>query len=203
VGKDLLALLRDSVLFLLALFLVFAPRQLNGMLERAGFEEGVLVGFKWKSTVAESNRALDEAHAAIAALQTKNDELVKALADANGKLKDPALTNRIATLEAENAKLRVTSTQVQTTVAQTIQANQTALAANRPKSDLTVGLQILGPRMTSGLCSTRSWPPRGMGSIRPAGHTQRTRDPRGSRSDPRSSTTRRRRFQQPSNSRAS
>jgi hypothetical protein len=144
VGKDLLALLRDGVLFLLAFFLVFAPRQFNGMLERAGFEEGVLVGFKWKSTVAESNRALDEAHAAIAALQAKNDELVKALADANAKLKDPSFTNRIAQLEAENAKLRVTSTQVQTTVAQTIQANQTALAVNRPKSDLTVGLQILG-----------------------------------------------------------
>ena len=48
IGKDLFALLRDFSLFLLAALLLLFPAQLNDILMRAGFEEGSVVGFKWK-----------------------------------------------------------------------------------------------------------------------------------------------------------
>jgi hypothetical protein len=43
-GKDLVALLRDLVLFVLALLLLFFPATLNNVLTNAGFEEGSFVG---------------------------------------------------------------------------------------------------------------------------------------------------------------
>lgn len=47
-GKDLLALLRDGALVLLFLMLLVMPNVIGDRLSRAGFEEGSLMGFKWK-----------------------------------------------------------------------------------------------------------------------------------------------------------
>lgn len=44
-GKDLVALLRDGALFLLAVLLIAFPTQFNTILVNAGFEEGRIVGF--------------------------------------------------------------------------------------------------------------------------------------------------------------
>jgi hypothetical protein len=154
-GKDLLSLLRDGALFVLAVLLVAFPAQFNSILEHAGFEEGSIVGFKWRSKLVESNDALKEARATISDLQEKNDELAKALSETNSQFNDPALTERIARLEDENRKLKDTTRQVQTTVSQAIESNipfvEKALSSTdrravgpRTKSDYSVGLQTLG-----------------------------------------------------------
>jgi len=67
-GKDLVALLRDGAIFVLALLLIVFPLQFNSILVNAGFEEGSLVGFKWKSTLVESDRALKDAQGTISDL---------------------------------------------------------------------------------------------------------------------------------------
>lgn len=155
-GKDLVALLRDGALFLLALLLIAFPTQFNTILVNAGFEEGSIVGFKWKSKLIESDSALKEAQGTIADLQAKNDELVAALADANSKLTDPALGQRINRLEDENRRLKDSAQQVQSTVAQAIESNVplvekalstqdvAQLAPALTRADITVGLQTLG-----------------------------------------------------------
>lgn len=48
-GKDVLALSRDGVLVLLFLMLLVMPGVIGDRLSRAGFEEGSLMGFKWKN----------------------------------------------------------------------------------------------------------------------------------------------------------
>lgn len=154
-GKDLVSLLRDAALFLLAVLLIAFPQQFNAILVDAGFEEGSLVGFKWKSKLVESNQALSEAQATIAELQGKNDELVRALAEANTTLQDPKQMAVSSRLEEENRKLREATQRVQTIVSDSIAANtpyiEKALSAAdrqaagaRGKSDLGVGLQTLG-----------------------------------------------------------
>lgn len=155
-GKDLVALLRDGALFLLALLLIAFPTQFNTILVNAGFEEGSIVGFKWKSKLLESDSALKDAQATIDDLQSKNDELIAALADANAKLDDPALFQRITRLEDENRRLKDTTQQVQTTVSQAIESNVQLVekamsatvsaqqAAARTNADYSVGLQTLG-----------------------------------------------------------
>jgi hypothetical protein len=155
VGKDCVSLLRDATLFLLAALLVVFPTTFNSILVQAGFEEGSIVGFKWKSKLIESNSALQEAQSTIADLQKKNDEMAKVLAEANTKLADPSFGERIIKLEHENSQLKEATQQVQTTVSRTIESNtpfvEKALSlSNQPTSslrqtsDYLVGLQTLG-----------------------------------------------------------
>jgi hypothetical protein len=154
-GKDLVSLLRDGAIFVLALLLIVFPLQFNSILVNAGFEEGSLVGFKWKSSLVEADKALKDAQVTISDLQSKNDELAKALGDANAKLKDPTLMARGEKLQDENSRLKEETLQVQTTVSNAIESNSPLVAkalsstdgrttSPRSKSDFSVGLQTLG-----------------------------------------------------------
>lgn len=154
VGKDLVALLRDSLLFALALLLLF-PKTFNTMLVEAGFEEGSVVGFRWKSKLVESDAALQQALTTIADLRRKNDELTNTLTEANEGLGDPLLRNRVADIERENLTLKADAERVQATVAQTLETNEAfvrkarastnpSIATPRQRSDYLVGLQTLG-----------------------------------------------------------
>lgn len=156
-GKDFFSLLRDGALFGLAVLLIAFPNQLNAVLVSAGFEEGSVVGFKWKSKLVQSNDALQQAQATIASLQTKNRELLDALAEANSKAQDPELLKRATALEEENRRENNRTDEVQAIVANTLDANeplvQKARASTEPtapapappaKSAYTVGLQTLG-----------------------------------------------------------
>ena len=155
VGKDLVSLLRDGAIFILALLLIVFPMQFNSILVNAGFEEGSLVGFKWKSKLVETDKALKDAQATISNLQAKNDELVKALEDTNAKLKDPSLMKRAEKLQDENSRLKDATLQVQTTVSNAIESNIPLVAkalsstagrttSAHARSDFSVGLQTVG-----------------------------------------------------------
>jgi len=123
IGKDLVALLRDGAILILAVLLVAFPVRFNSILVDAGFEEGSIVGFKWKKSLVQSNNALQDTQNTISKLQGENDNLLKALNDANLKLNDPSQLERLAALEAENMKLKAATTVVQSTVTETIAAN--------------------------------------------------------------------------------
>ena len=155
VGKDLVSLLRDAALFLLAVLLVIFPTRFNSILVDAGFEEGSIVSFKWKANLVKSDRALKEAQTTISNLQKKNDELVKELAEANTKINSPALKERNTKLEDENRSIKDATRQVQDTVSQAIESNShlvekalsssSQIASLEPDhSDYFVGLQTLG-----------------------------------------------------------
>jgi len=155
VGKDLVALLRDGALFLLAVLLVIFPSKFNSILVDAGFEEGSIVSFKWKANLVKSDRALKEAQSIIINLQKKNDELVRELAEANTELNNPAVKERNAKLEEENRSIKNTTKQVQNTVSQAIESNShlvkkalsssSQISSLQPDhSDYYVGLQTWG-----------------------------------------------------------
>lgn len=159
--KDFISLLRDSALLLLAVLLVAFPTQFNTILTDAGFEEGSVVGFKWKSKLIESNRALEDAQQTISTLQGKNDELLKALSDANSKSPDPKLLEQLKTLEKENEDLKTTTLNVQARVTESIESNaplvEMAMSsanrnspASRNKSDFIVGLYTVGVENSEG-----------------------------------------------------
>lgn len=112
IGKDLFALLRDSSLFLLALLLIFFPVKLNSVLTNAGFEEGSIVGFKWKKQLVDTDDALKSAKATIEALQEQLKQANDALANVvvavpSGELKQKTQqverAGRDAILAAEGA----------------------------------------------------------------------------------------------------
>jgi hypothetical protein len=123
IAKDIVALLRDSTIFLLAVLLLAFPSRLNTMLVDAGFEEGSIVGFRWKSKLVTTNQDLQSAQQQISSLQKRNDELTGLLSDANVKAADPGLKERLAQLEADNDRLNKQSLALQTNIPTTIDSN--------------------------------------------------------------------------------
>ena len=122
-GKDVVALLRDSALCFLALLLLVFPTTFNTMLSNAGFEEGSFVGFKWKPKLLQSDAALKDAQAIITDLREQNDKISKALADAQTKLNDPALKEQLTKIVEENKQLTAASSKVEDSVASSIALN--------------------------------------------------------------------------------
>jgi len=149
-GKDFVSLARDGSILVFVLLLLIFPGTFNSVLVKAGFEEGSLVGLKWKRNLVASDEALQAANRTITDLQKKNDELLKALADANKKPDDPGLGDRIRNLEADNQRLNDQTQRVQSTVTQSIQSNapfvQKALSAqgSQNRASFSVGLQTVG-----------------------------------------------------------
>ena len=153
VWKDLVSLLRDASLLLVVILLVLFPDKFNSILVNAGFEEGSLVGLKWKAKVVETNDALEEAMATIDRLEREKDGLYKALDEAKQKLTDVDLVAQLDRLESDREKLVEDTQKIQEQLASTIKANtpyvQKALkSTSKPpahkKSELLVGLQTVG-----------------------------------------------------------
>jgi len=135
VGKDVVALLRDSVLFILALLLLAFPTTFNQTLSSAGFEEGSFVGLKWKPKLIESDDKLKEAQTALADLQAQNARLTTALAEAQQKLNDPALKTKFAEIQEANKEVSASAVKVQNSVQQTIQNNAALIQRVQPAAD--------------------------------------------------------------------
>ncbi|MCI0390047.1 MAG: hypothetical protein MOB07_14955 [Acidobacteria bacterium] len=123
IGKDIVALLRDSALFILALLLLVFPSKFNTILVSAGFEEGSIVGFKWKSGLVQSDNALKEAQATITDLRAQLDKMSKTLAEAQPQLSDTSLKDNISKLQEENKQLNIATSMVEATVQSTIDSN--------------------------------------------------------------------------------
>lgn len=155
VGKDLVALLRDSTIFVLTVLLIVFPSKFNSILVAAGFEEGSFVGLKWKSNLEVTNEALDQANEQITVLQTKNDELVKALETAkvelaevnNGENSRAEFTQKIAELEKQNEQLKSDTQKIQSSVSKRVKSNIDFMKVTQQrtgKSDYMIGLQTVG-----------------------------------------------------------
>ena len=122
-GKDLVALLRDAALFVLAVLLVLFPGQFNSILVNAGFKEGSIAGFKWESKLVATDQQLKNTSDRIAVLQEENSKLLVALRDANSKAKDPELLRRYEELDATNKRVEQQPEKLQKEVSTTLKSN--------------------------------------------------------------------------------
>ena len=123
IGKDVFALLRDGSLFLLAVLLLFFPTQLNSVLTSAGFEEGSIVGFKWKARLVETDDALKAAFATIESLQAQLKQANDTLAAANAVVPSGDLKERIQRVEQAGRDVAATSDGATDAARSTIAAN--------------------------------------------------------------------------------
>jgi len=137
IWKDLVALVRDTALLALGILLLVFPTKFNDVLVNAGFEEGSVVGFKWKAKLVESDQALKEAQANITDLAAQNEKLTKALTDVQAKSTDSIEKQRLTELEEENKKLKVASAKVEANVQATIAGNA-ALVEKAQTSSTTI-----------------------------------------------------------------
>ncbi len=123
IGKDMFALLRDSSVFLLAVLLLFFPTKLNDVLTSAGFEEGSVVGFKWKARLVETDDALKGANATIESLQAQLKLANEMLAAANVAVPSSELKARIQQVERTGRDVAAASHEATTAVRSAIAAN--------------------------------------------------------------------------------
>jgi hypothetical protein len=153
IAKDFVILLRDSAIILLAVLLILFPNTFNSIMVNAGFQEGSIGGFKWKSNLVESNEALEQANKSIESLKEENDLLVLALEEAKINLGDSDLNKKFNILRDKNISLKKETDAVQKGVLQVIESNEPVLKKinfeskrNRTLkvSDYSVGLQTLG-----------------------------------------------------------
>jgi hypothetical protein len=122
-GKDVVALLRDSVLFLFAMLLLVFPSKVGSMLSEAGFEEGSFAGFKWKPKVEKTVASLNEAGATITELKEQNGALLGLLKAIEPSLTDNHLKRQLTDLAAKNEQLNASTSEVQKSVTNTIESN--------------------------------------------------------------------------------
>ena len=126
-GKDVVAFLRDAILFIFAFLLLLFPVQFNSILTAAGFEEGSFAGLKWKNKVEKSTEELAEAQDIIARQSEQNQRLVATLTDVQQRVNDPALTSKVEDIKEAGKALSMDAVKVQSSVQQTIQSNSELL----------------------------------------------------------------------------
>ncbi|MEO8418661.1 MAG: hypothetical protein ABI475_08055 [Methylophilaceae bacterium] len=122
-GKDFVALLRDASLLALAILLLVFPHSFNDLLTSAGFEEGSIVGFKWKAKLLQSDDALKGAQTTIASLQEQLQKTTEVLNSTKSAISDPSLKQQIVGLNQENTQVANASSQAQADVKSTIASN--------------------------------------------------------------------------------
>lgn len=94
VARDGIAVLRDASLFLFAVLLLIFPLKLNALLTDAGFEEGSIVGFKWKAKLVSSDQALKDANAQLTDMRVQYGQLLTLLNDVSTQVRDPKLVKK-------------------------------------------------------------------------------------------------------------
>lgn len=83
-AKDALAVAREALIVVMFLLLIFWPTGFNGMLERAGFSKGSLLGFEWEKQLKASTDQAKGVGDAITQIEDRLQALQKSLEGATG-----------------------------------------------------------------------------------------------------------------------
>jgi hypothetical protein len=101
IAKDALAVLREALLVVGFLMLLFLPERFNGLLERAGFTKGSLLGFEWQKVIKESTDQAKGAGDAISQVEGRLKEFDDRLRSLDRQSSDPRVKAEIASLSRE------------------------------------------------------------------------------------------------------
>lgn len=122
-GKELVAMLRDAMLLLMAVILIAWPKTINSILVDAGFKKGNIAGLEWEANLAQSDSSLVQAQSTIADLKEQNEKFKKTLLEVSSKINDSEVKDKIESLDHLNSELIKNAEIAQTSVAKNISAN--------------------------------------------------------------------------------
>jgi hypothetical protein len=97
-AKDCLAVAREALLVAGFLMLLLLPERFNGLLERAGFTKGSLLGFEWEKTLKASTDQAKGAGDAISQVEGRLKDFVAQLEALDKKTTDPNVKSAIASI---------------------------------------------------------------------------------------------------------
>jgi hypothetical protein len=122
-GQDLVAMLRDAALLLMAILLIGWPNTINQILSDAGFEEGSIAGLKWKKHLEQSDDSLVKAKSIIADLRHQNDTLSKVISDLKNYTSNTELKEKIKNIEQLNTQVVASVDKAKSSVEANISSN--------------------------------------------------------------------------------
>ena len=104
--RDVVSALRDSVIFLLFILLLFLPTTIKERLVEAGFTKGKIAGFEWEGEIKEAAKTTKAAGQTVVEAAANYDNLIDRLAALEKKVANPALKADIESLGAAAATSR-------------------------------------------------------------------------------------------------
>ncbi len=102
VSKDLVAALRDGVVFVLFLLLLAMPDTIRGRLVSAGFTKGSIAGFEWEASLERTK----ETAQSVSQAKRENAALLAQIGEVNERVDDPSLRELATQVAATGDRLK-------------------------------------------------------------------------------------------------
>jgi hypothetical protein len=142
--KDLMTALRDSVLFLLFVLLIFAPSTIRERLVEAGFTKGSIAGFEWEAQIKSAAETTKSAGATVVQAAADYDKLMERLAELEKRVTDPSVRSEIRDLGSVAASSRTDLASADQAIKRSLVAQQQIVTQIAPQSVADAGWIYLG-----------------------------------------------------------
>lgn len=142
--KDVVAALRDSVLFLLFLLLLFAPDTINNRLKAAGFTKGSIGGLEWEAQVKTAAEQTKSVGQSIEQANASYDQLITRLSELEKKVNDPTVKSEVKAIGNAAEQSRSDLAAADKVVKRSLAVQQQVVAEIAPSSVADSGWVYLG-----------------------------------------------------------
>ena len=128
--KTIIEIIISSLTLIIVCLFLFSPKSFNTILTDAGFEEGSVVGFKWKNKLLETDQVVKDLKQQNASLVKQNEELLTAI-NKSQKTNNTYNIDWLKDINDNNQNLLTKNTKLTTTAETIITENNTLLINNK------------------------------------------------------------------------
>lgn len=142
--KDVVSALRDSVLFLLFILLLFAPATIKERLVAAGFTKGSIGGLEWEAqakSVADQTKSVGQS---VEQANVNYTKLIERLDEVEKKITDPLIKSEVKSIGNVAETSRVALDVAGQTIKRSLAVQQQAIAQIAPSAVADSGWVFLG-----------------------------------------------------------
>lgn len=144
VFKDLVSTLRDGLLFILFLFLLFAPATIKDRLVAAGFTKGSVAGFEWEAQLKASTEQTKTVGEAVSKADGNYQSLIDRVAELETKVQDPSIKASLGSIGDEARVSQSALSVANQAVKRSLFAQQAIVQQVSPTTVATTGWLFLG-----------------------------------------------------------
>lgn len=144
VFKDLVSALRDGVLLLVFMLLLFAPGMVKQRLVAAGFTEGSIAGFEWRAQIQNASEQTKAAGQTVVQASQNYDALIERLDALQSKVSDPALKTEVKDIGEAAQSSRTELASADLALKRSLAAQQDVVSQIAPAAVTDAGWIYLG-----------------------------------------------------------
>ena len=142
--KNLVAALRDAVIFLLFVLLLATPETIKQRLERAGFHEGEIAGFKWQAQLKNAAAETKSAGAQVEQASKEYETLLVRLKELESKVTTPEAKAAVREVNQAAAESQAQLESADKVLKRSLATQQDIVAQASPGSVAEAGWVYLG-----------------------------------------------------------